>query len=335
MFNQISLEEIAAHLLDLEPHPIIELRLRRDVLHQPLSELHILKSEIDSNPWVQQLIQEQHPNGSWGRFHSRDSQFKQKIITTEVGVDRGLALGLDASHPVFCRTVDYLTQLLGSQISFPDPAESNDRWPVGVQLFTAATLSKLKPNHPSLNDVWDLWHQIASQTFAAGKYDPDAEIQVHKALTGATIKDSYLVIRNKYALTLLSAHTENLSDKLQTDILAWIWDHPEGVNYLGVQPSIIPTGVNPGYVDRWFSTHELLSCFPAWKAKAAATLEWLWSQRGDDGIWDFGLRSTSSHYLPLSPSWRNPIYRKIDWSVRVLMLLSKYVLSADIADSIL
>jgi len=315
--------EIVTCIFDAKPDPLIQYRLRRDVLKQPINKLFQLKSQLDSNPWVQQLTNEQHPDGSWGRFHSRDSAKKQKTITTEFGVNRGLALGMDASHPSFCRVIDHLTKLLSGCASFPDPPERNNRWPIGVQLFTAATLSQLKPNHPFLDEPWNLWKEIATRAFANGDYDLDADIQAHRELTGASVVDSYLLLNNKYALTLLSARAGDLPESLAVHILNWSWSHPQGIRYFGETATNLPIGVKPGVVDRWFYTQELLSRFPAWKDCSGDVIDWLWSEQGDDGLWDFGPRRQFSHYLPLSPNWRNPLHRKIDWSTRVLVLLSK------------
>lgn len=314
--------EFVAPILDSHPDPVVAYRLQRDLLCIPVLELRAEKMALDANPWVQQLIREQHPDGGWGRFHSRDSTAKQKITTTEFGVQRGLALGLDASHPLFCRTIDHLVQLLSDQADFPDPAERNDRWPIGVKLFTAATLARLKPNHPFIDSTWELWAEIAARTFKNGAYDPAAEIRAHGHLSGANVKDSYLVLNNKYTLTLLSARLDDLPAALAHHIFSWVWDHPVGLGYLGVPPAELPIDMHPAELERWFSTHELLSRFPTWRHHARSHIDWLWSQQGADGLWDFGPRSSASHYFPLSPNWRKPIHRKIDWSTRTLLLLS-------------
>lgn len=316
--------EIAARLLAADPDPVVRLRLQRDVLQIPASQLLMAKKEIDANPWVKQLADEQHSDGSWGRFHSRDSQSKQKTITTEFGVARGLALGLDASHPLFCRTVHYLTQLMRGAVEFPDRAERNARWPLGVQLFVAATLAQLKPHHPFVDQAWNLWAEIASRAFASGRYDSAAEIQAHRALTGATIQDSYLVLNNKYTLTLFSARPADLPPGLAAALLDWLWQHPDGLRYLGVIPADLPISASPGVMDRWFSTQELLARFPGWKQRASKLVTWLWAQQGADGLWNFGPRSPGSHYFPLSANWRKPQHRKFDWTTRVLTLLAQY-----------
>lgn len=321
MSQALTISQIANRILESDPDPVVRFRIQRDVLQIPASKLTADKIELDASPWVQQLIREQHPDGSWGRFHSRDSQSKQKIITTEFGVARGLVLGLDASHPIFCRTVDYLARLLQGEIEFPAPAERNDRWSTGVRLFVASTLAQLKPNHPFVDEVWDLWSEIAVRTFSSGKFDSEAEIQAHRDLTGATVKDSCLTLNNKYALALLSARPEKLPDHLRSQLLHWLWHHPLGIRYLGVPAARYPVEAHPSVVERWFATQELLTRFTGWSDIAADALDWLWSQQGGDGLWDFGPRQTLSFYFPLSANWRKPINRKFDWSTRVLALL--------------
>jgi hypothetical protein len=82
--------------------------------------------------------------------------------------------------------------------------------------------------------------------------------------------------------------------------------------------------MKPGPVDRWFTSHELLSHFPVWRNMAEETVEWLWENQNPEGIWDFGTRSPSSAFMPLSETWRKKGVRRLDWTTRVLLLLSTY-----------
>ena len=68
-----SISEMASRILESDTDPVVRYRIQREVFHIPASQLIADKIGLDANPWVQQLIQEQHPDGSWGRFHSRDS----------------------------------------------------------------------------------------------------------------------------------------------------------------------------------------------------------------------------------------------------------------------
>lgn len=317
------IEEITKRILRENPDPVVRLRLLRDVLKVPSYADKIIQArqQMLKNRWMLELKREQEKDGSWGRFHSMDSKSKKKIKTTEFGVKRGLALGLEATDSIFRDTVRYLSCLLDGTVDFPDPPERNDRWRTGVQLFTAATLAQIQPDLPILDEVWDLWANIARRTLASGIYNPDVEIRAHRELTGASVKDSYLLLDNQYALALLGSRAARLPSNTERALVAWVWHKKDGVRYLGVPLSSPPHHLTPGTLDRWFTSLELLSCFPSWREFAKDVIDWLWTQRNQEGFWDFGPRASTSFYLPLSESWRKRQNRQYDYSTRVLALL--------------
>ncbi len=78
----------------MQPDATVHIRLLHDVLRLLAQGEALINARQDviRSRWVQELVQEQHGDGSWGRLHSRDLQAKTRIITTEVGVERALAL---------------------------------------------------------------------------------------------------------------------------------------------------------------------------------------------------------------------------------------------------
>ena len=127
---------------------------------------------------------------------------------SQIKSSRGIQVRLCAS--VSCNVSRYLNNLLKGTTEPRDRAEVNDRWATGVRLFVATTLTRIHNDEPILDDVWNLWVEIARRTFASGAYDPEAEIVAHRELTGATVKDSYLVLSNKYTLVLISSRPNRL-----------------------------------------------------------------------------------------------------------------------------
>ena len=111
------IEQSAWRILDTQPDAAVRIRLLRDVLRQPAQDEALLSAQQDvlKSRWVQELAQEQQGDGSWGRLHSRDSRAKARIVTTEVGVERALALGLDATDPILCNAARYLANLLNGK----------------------------------------------------------------------------------------------------------------------------------------------------------------------------------------------------------------------------
>ncbi len=88
------IEQSAQRILDTQPDATVRIRLLRDVLRLPAQDEVLLNAQQDvtKSRWVQELVQEQQSDGSWGRLHSRDSRARTRIVTTEVGVERALAI---------------------------------------------------------------------------------------------------------------------------------------------------------------------------------------------------------------------------------------------------
>jgi len=86
--NLDAVHQIAEQILDKSPDPVVRLHLLRNVLYRPLdsSEVIQVRKDLLNSRWVQGLAREQLEDGSWGRFHSRDSRSVQKIFTTEYGI---------------------------------------------------------------------------------------------------------------------------------------------------------------------------------------------------------------------------------------------------------
>jgi len=320
------IENLAEQILSRDPDPVVRFRLLRDVLKIPHDDNRLIQARkaMLNSPQVEELKYEQRDDGSWGRFHTRDCSSKQKIAITEIGVYRGVSLGLTVKDPVFRTTLRYLKRLAARTIPFPDPAEVNDRWATGVQLIVAATTAQLQPLLPEIDDIWEIWADIATRTFISGRYEPEAEVRAHKQLAGASVRGSYLVLHSRYSLSLLGSRAMKLSGDIEKSLFNWIWHREDGVKYFNVPMST--RSFNAGSMDRWFNSLELLSVFPSWRVYAGDVIDWIWKQRNDSGLWDFGPRASFylSYYMPLSDSWKKRECRQNDWSTRVLALMKKY-----------
>lgn len=106
MLDSKNIEVVAESIISNNPEPVVRYRLLRDIfeLLPGDRDLTLAKHNLSNNRWVQELEQEQWPDGSWGRLHSKDYKAKQRIPTTEFGVHRALALGLQPTHPLLTRT---------------------------------------------------------------------------------------------------------------------------------------------------------------------------------------------------------------------------------------
>lgn len=305
----------------MRPSPVASLRLKREILALEPEEM---KLEYHSRQ-VRLLKEEQREDGSWGAFHSRPSSSKQSIATTEFAVERAVCLGLDRDHPILARASDHILSIMRGKVRFPDYQEKNDRWPTGMRLFLASTLSRIDPSHELLDGDRYLWREIAIRTFRSGAYSQEDEIQAHASLTGASVKDSYLVINNRYTLNLLGSGRDLLPAALEGLLLAWLQQHDRGIGYLDMPLGKPPPLSKPGPLERWFASLEMLvRLFPRSAHLWNEWINWIWDQQDRSGLWDFGPRSPSSAFFPLADDWRRRDQRRMDWSARVLLLLASY-----------
>jgi hypothetical protein len=143
-------------------------------------------------------------------------------------------------------------------------------------------------------------------------------------LTGAAVKDSYLVLNSRYQLALLGSRASRLPRNVENALVDWVWRKSDGVGYLEIPLANPPSRYTAGMLDRLFTSLELLSCFPSTLRLADSLIDWLWKQRNSEGLWDFGPRASFSVYFPLSQNWRNVKQRQHDWSARALVLLKRF-----------
>jgi hypothetical protein len=255
------------------------------------------------------------------------SDARGEIVTTEAGVSRALAIGLDDGHPVLQRAGDYIERILDGCVPFPDPAERNARWPVGTMLFAAGTLARFRPASPALAAARAYWLEVACASFARGRRDEAAELECHRRLAGARIAElHYLELGSCYAVPLLGSAGTHLPAAVEAAFARWLWRRSArrpGIGYLEVRPDRTPRPGQAALWDRWLASQELMSALPSWPSLFRSVEAEMRSAAGPDGWWDFGSRPAGSPWLPLSESWRRREARKQDWSLRVLTVLAR------------
>ncbi|MDD5263911.1 MAG: hypothetical protein PHU43_03650 [Candidatus Bipolaricaulis sp.] len=321
------LRAVAVQVLRREPDPPVRVRLLRDVLGASPDDprLRAARESLKDSPHVRLLMTEQHDDGSWGRLHSRDTHAATSVPTTEWAVERAVALGVDRDHPTLRSAADYLAAVVTGHAVPSDPPERNDRWPTGVTLFAASTLALVDSEHPALDPIWALWHEIARRALAGGTFDPTAEAAAHRDLTGASVRATYLTLANRYTVTLLAARGDRMDPHVRATLYRWLWNHPTGLGYFEAPPAVPPSGgATSGFIERWIWTHEILARL-ATHAAVGPILDALETSRRSDGLWDLGPRASFASALPLSSTWRGKDARAVDWTARILALASRWM----------
>jgi hypothetical protein len=324
MFHLDEITCLAESLLAKNPDPIPRFRLIRDVLALPNTDPRWIESQraAAKSPWVVELEDTQQENGTWGRFHSQDTTVRQRFVTTECAVQRALLLGLDKNSDLLKRAAAYMVRHLCGEEEWSDPPEKHDGWPVNIRFVTAATLSRIDPDHPELEPIWKVWAEITSRTFHGGEYDAGAEAQAHRDLLGIRSKHKYLKLWMMYPFLILSSTRHRLPDDLEAALLNWSWTHEQGMYYAYSQRLDQFPAIGSHHFLSWLVAIELLARFKTWRETMGRdALAWLWEQRNRGGLWDLGPKVSRLPHFPLSDGWRKPLNRQIDSSTRILTLL--------------
>lgn len=320
------IESLGRQLLARTHHPVPRFRLLRDVVGEaPDSEALIdAHSALPSSNWYTELARSQSPDGSWGRFHSRNSTLKLPFPTTELALYRARSLGLGKKDELVGRSLRLMEDILNNKVSWQDPAEKHEGWAINTRFITAATLALFDPTNILLTELVERWVQVVNATFANGAYDAWAEQKAHLEINNIHTKGKYLKLAGLYPLILLSLPAVKLEQSIEAALMNWVSEKFAGIYYVyGARMLVPPAPTNPHF-HSWLNGLDLLCRFPTGRELCAPLLNWLWQERSEDGDWDFGAAARRDLAFPLSENWKNATDRKIDCSIAVLSLMRKY-----------
>lgn len=322
MISQQEIIRRAERLLSMKPDPVPRFLIIRDILKlsPETVEYREAKAELLQSKWLRELSEEQWENGSWGRFHTQDTKVKQKIITTEWAVNRGLELGLSKEDDIFQKTVAHMERMLTGQELPLDREEHHYGFRIAFAYIIASILSKIDSSHPLLVPMRKHVAVCVEQAFSSGQYQEE------------DWKKAYME-RNEVMLSLYCIHPFTilqsgsgsiLPEDIEIKLLNWIWHRKEGIYYITNHCPADCQPIAEGSFYDWIHGIELLSDFKHWPDFASEAVEYLLTQQGEDGFWDYGPKANHGVFGHLSEAWRTNNSRKIDCSVKILKLLRKY-----------
>lgn len=313
---------VAQKILAARPDPIPKLRTLRDVLWiSPDDPVFFHAKQVGlSSKWVRQLAEAQDENGIWGRFHTRDSKRKMAFATTEIAIQRALALGLEKEDDILKKAMSWIVRCLQGSETWSDRVERSEGWATMTRAVTASTLARIDPRHPILESEWQCWAEIAVRTFSSGSYDPDAERQAHLELHGLKTT-SYYRFNVLHPLMILSSSQNCLPEPVERSLVNWVFCHPGGIYYVTAgRIADFPRSDERRFA-AWLESLHILARFRTGKERISEALQWLESLSTQEGWWEYHTSPAVDQALPLSESWRRPLNKKIDCTVNVLSLL--------------
>lgn len=318
----IDLDIIVDKLLDMEPDPIPAFILLKEFkkISPDSLEYQDAYDRVHSHPFVRAMEDEQNERGFWQPFHGRSEDMIRRCLT----------LGLDREHPCLKKVTEYLVKVLNNEENW-DESEKQDNvrwWPeMFVPLVCAAMLSLTDPG----NEILDLhrrrWADFAEIAFAKGYYDKEAESKAQHEYFGFITKRTIPAFGYYNLLLLAPTDRENfISDAADEALVDHCMNCADNIYYVyncGLS-DFVPIGTkrrDSRDFCHWVRALALVSQFRGWKKYRERYVEWILSQRNEDGLWELP-RKPDRYDFPLSDSWRSRKNRVIDSSIMILRFLS-------------
>lgn len=302
--------DVIDRIQELSPGAAVRYRIRRMLKQEVDSELF---AEFYNSKWVELLKANQHDDGGYGRFHSRDSKLKQKFPTTELAVDAMKMLDVRRGNPLADKLCDYMESILSGEVTWPDGYEKNQWYRPAQPLFVASKLSVFGSKSKEFIHIFNGWHAILKEAFEDGEYNKDRANRTAKEWIGCEIDGSYIGLHSIYLIELFRNMQAELSEELKRNYLNWLHHSGQHIGYTSV---ILNRGLDNRFSEL-YRVYFLLSKFSCFQTEFEEELSRLKAMRNPDGFWNFGKAFSCQK---LSDDWRSRERMSIDHTIMALQL---------------
>jgi len=303
--------EILNRILNISQYDIVR--------HKIMSEFYSkndFREKAERSKWVNEVNKEQKPNGSWGRFHSQDSNVKQKYSTTENAILRLKYLAMGRGNNIIDKACNYMEELLSDLSLWPDAWEKNKWFKLAVPLFIASKLTMFGSNHPNFIKVCEIWVKILRSSFASNNYNGKDTDLIAQEYIGVQIEGSYIGLNSINNILLFSYNTNLIPVEIQMKYIKWLHYNPNNICYTSISLNNNLNELSGNKLYDYLRIMTLLSKFKGYADEFSHEIKWLENQCGNDGYWDFGNKINNN--LKLSDNWRLEMNRKMDHTIFVL-----------------
>jgi len=273
-----------------------------------------------NSKWVQQIVELQHEDGSWGHFHTLSQPTKAQPMTTEQALRRLRILGLTKDVEPISRALAYMEYNLKQPFPTVFHEKKHDSKTYG-DLMLATWIRLFDPENEAAFVIANKWARIISSAFQDGQYSNERYITAYESefvklnLKAGCLAD-FVVF---YQLALLPGLLER---GVESAMLDYILPHKRGIVYIYNSPvNVLPEAFQSKKANWYLSAMELMAAYNSAPKKLGFVVKWLLDNRDADGMWDMGAAVKDGIHFPLSDSWRKPEDRKRDCTVRVEKLL--------------
>lgn len=333
-------------LLDMHPDPIPNFVLLKEFKGYASDSIEYQNAydRVCDHPFVKRFEESQNERGFWHPFHGYTEEIVRHL----------LSYGLDKNHICLKRLLIYLVKVIHNEESW-DQFEKQDNvrwWPeMFMPLANAATISLIDNTNKNLDSHRKRWANFAENSLVKGYYgreaddktqdghfnffgesvsekkgyDCEADRKLQNEYFGFTTKRTIPPF-NYYNFLLLPPQNNitYLSDSTDQALVDFCMNEADGIYYIyNKKPSemISISAQNRDSRDfcHWIRALSLIAQFKGWAKYEQEYVDWILSQRNQDGLWEFPKKFD---LFALSNSWKGK-NRAIDSTIFVLRLLLK------------
>jgi len=261
--------------------------------------------------WARQILDSRNGEGMWGTFHTLSRPVSNKAITTEQAIRRLRIVGFTKEEEAIQAVLERMCLCVSGRKKIDDYSEKTHDWPLFEKLMLSAWIRLFDPENEIALHVAGQWAFIAESAFGSGYYNRDDDVEAFRLQFGRKPKSGFetgfgMFYHAVLLQGMLSPETESL-------ILDYYINRPEGIYYIYDKcirelPEIFASKKTSNYL----AAVEVLSGYRQAQEKLGFVVEWLDSNKDENGKWDLGAGVKDGVYFPLSDSWRRQEYRIAD-----------------------
>ena len=250
--------------------------------------------------WANQIISMQHPDGSWGYFHTLRGD-SDTPMTAEMALLRLELLGYTAEDKCIKRAITHMETLLHKG-ELPEGKEKTSDFETFVDLIVAARIRRFTDQCESANEIAGKWAQVITKAFSSGTYSQTDYDECYTQVFGRKPKGGRLIdFVNFYQLSILPGM---LDKQTESRMLDYVLSHEDGIYYVYENRlDGVPDEFQSKKASRYLAAIELLTRYESGKDKLSFAYDWLKANQQTDGTWDMGAAAKDGVYFPLSDRW--------------------------------
>ena len=272
---------------------------------------------------VEELYQTQNADGGWGPLESKDYTVKAKFPTSAVAISRCLYIGLGKDdRDILFMAKEYLEGfLLGTAKEKIRP--TNERVIPSRKALVCNLLEAIEPNNPLCDQTYYEWLYIAERAFEGGEYSYERERAAQHEVFG-TREDRLVPMQ----VSLLLKRRENIPPELEEAMLRHYGGHAnERGHFWDKTPGKLPDSFYYEKPRRWMYTFNYINMFRGSALFLSGAVDWLISNRSEDGLWDWGpqVKDPWGYFNYFSKNRKYKFNRKVDCTMEILSLIKQYI----------